>query len=74
MDGHLHGSVTASGGVCRASAAQSEIYNPTDDPSQISEIFGMEVSKVLQSIDDTWDIAVAADIAEEFTDLQDSNE
>ena len=65
--------VTASGGVYGASVtAQSGNLLATDDPSQISEIFGAEVSKVLQSIDDTWDIAnPTADIAEEFTDLQD---
>ena len=65
--------VTASGGVYGASVtAQSGNLLATDNPSQIREIFGAEVSKALQSIDDTWDIAnPTADIAEEFTDLQD---
>ncbi|MBA46078.1 MAG: hypothetical protein CMB31_05775 [Euryarchaeota archaeon] len=65
--------VTASGGVYGASVtAQSGNLLATDNPSQISEIFGAEVSKVLQSIDDTWDMAnPTADIAEEFTDLRD---
>ena len=65
--------VSASGGVYGASVtAQSGNLLATDDPTQISEIFGAEVSKVLQSIDDTWDMAnPTADIAEEFTDLQD---
>ena len=64
--------VTASGGVYAASiTAQSGNLRATDDVMQLRELFGEEVSTVLKSIDDTWDVAnPTSQIAGEFTSLQ----
>jgi len=64
--------VTASGGVYAASiSAQSGNQRATDDVMQLRALFGEQVATVLQSIDDTWDVAnPTAEIAGEFTTLQ----
>ena len=64
--------VTVSGGVYAASiSAQSGNLRVTDDVMQLRELFGDQVATVLQSIDDTWDVAnPTEEIAGEFTTLQ----
>ena len=64
--------ITASGGVYGASVtAQSGNLRVTDNPRQVSEMFGEQVSRVLRSIDDTWQAAnPTGDISDEFTGLR----